>query len=142
MAGLDLTDPQVYGHWVTEHVRFSDTDAMGHVNNVAIAAYIESGRVAHGFDLLRDLRTDDGMVILRRAAIDYLDELHYPGAVRVGTTLLRVGTTSYTTGSGVFEGDRCVATAESVLVHADADGARAIDGDLRRRLEAVLAQQT
>ncbi len=30
--------------WVQEHVRFSDTDLMGHTNNLAFGAFAETGR--------------------------------------------------------------------------------------------------
>ena len=135
MAEVDLTDPAIYEHWVTDRIRFSDTDRLGHVNNVAIAAYVETGRVDHGFGLAQDMQTERGFVVLRRVCVDYRRELHYPGEVRVGTCVLRVGRTSYTTGSGVFHDGACVATAESVLVMAGPDGAVPIAGEYRERLE-------
>ncbi len=137
MADADLTDPTIYAHWTTDRIRFSDTDQLGHVNNVAIAAYIETGRVDHGFGLAEDMRTERGFVVLRRVCVDYRRELHYPGQVRVGTCILRVGRTSYTTGSAVFKDDVCVATAESVLVMAGPDGPVPIEGEYRDRLEAA-----
>ena len=36
-----LQDRSIYPHWCTDTVRFSDQDAAGHVNNVAICAYLE-----------------------------------------------------------------------------------------------------
>lgn len=131
-------DPRSYPHWAVDSVRFSDQDAVGHVNNVAIAAYVETGRVAFGHQL--SVGGDPGSsFILARLVIDYRTQAHYPGAIRVGTRLLRVGRTSFTVGHGVFKDETCIATAECVLVHTS-DGAPApIEGAFRDELERSLA---
>ena len=138
----DLTDPATYDHWVDEQVRFSDTDLVGHVNNVAIAAYVESGRVAYAGGLLAASGAGAGAgygLTLRRVEIDYLSELHYPAQLRIGSRLLAIGRTSLTVGTGVFLGERCAATARGVLVAVDAQGAVPIADEARRVLEAELA---
>lgn len=137
---VDLRDPDAYDEWVTERIRFSDTDAMGHVNNLAIAAYFESGRIAFGTNVAGSGPHEAHGFILARLEIDYHAELYFPGEVRVGTRVLRVGRTSYTVGSGVF-GDvgRCVATSQSVVVMLGPDGPTPIEGDLRTRLESLEA---
>lgn len=135
----DLTDPATYAHWVTERVRFSDTDALGHVNNVAMAAHIESGRITYGMGLSATI--DDGnTVILRRLEIDYLAEVHFPAELRIGARLLAVGRTSFTVGNGVFRDDRCVATSRAVLVVLGSDGPTEIRGRRREVLEAELVR--
>ena len=133
-----LTDPAGYEHWLDEQVRFSDTDLVGHVNNVALAAMIESGRVAFAWELLAETGHDAGAA-LRHIEIDYLQELHYPARLRVGSRLLAVGRTSLTVGTAVFDGERCVATARSVLVAVGPEGALALGEHAR---EALLARVT
>jgi acyl-CoA thioester hydrolase len=54
--------------------------------------------------------------VLARVVIDYVKETHYPGTVDVGGRVTKVGTKSITSGYGVFVGDQCVATSESVNV--------------------------
>jgi acyl-CoA thioester hydrolase len=135
------TDAATYRHWVTERVRFCDTDAMGHVNNVSLVAHIESGRVAYAFDLLARIDTADRSIILRRLDVDYLHELRYPAELRVGSRLVAVGRTSFTIETGVFRGEVCIATARSVLVVIGPDGPAPIEGPGRQRLEAELGDQ-
>jgi acyl-CoA thioester hydrolase len=135
------TDAATYDHWVTERVRFCDTDAMGHVNNVSLVAHIESGRVAYAFDLLARIDTADRSIILRRLDVDYLHELTYPAELRVGSRLVAVGRTSFTIETGVFRGEVCIATARSVLVVIGPDGPAPIEGTGRQRLEAELADR-
>jgi acyl-CoA thioester hydrolase len=136
------TDASTYHHWVTERVRFCDTDAMGHVNNVSLVAHIESGRVAYAFDLLARIETADRSIILRRLEVDYLQELRYPAELRVGSRLVAVGRTSFTIETGVFRGEACIATARSVLVVVGPDGPAPIEGTGRQRLEAELGDGT
>ena len=118
-------------------MRFSDQDAVGHVNKVAVAAYVETGRVAFGHQ--RRVDGDPGSsFILARLLIDYRAQAHYPGEVRVGTRLLRIGRTSFTVAHGVFKDGTCIATAECVLVHTS-DGVPApIEGAFRDQLEGML----
>ena len=47
-----LRDPAFFEFWVEDRVRFSDQDAGGHVNNTAIAQYVETGRVTYLRDRL------------------------------------------------------------------------------------------
>jgi acyl-CoA thioester hydrolase len=138
---MDLTDPACYGHWITERVRFSDTDAMGHANNVALASHVESGRVAYAFDLLERLEAGERSVILRRVEIDFLSEARYPDELDVGSQLLGVGRTSFTVGTGIFTEGRCVATSRGVLVVVGPDGPSPIEEPGRALLEAELAPE-
>lgn len=140
MTATDLSDPHSFEHWVDEVIRFSDSDLVGHVNNVAYAAYVESGRVAFGMGLATSAFAPDTrvQVVLRRVEIDFLAEAHYPGALRVGSRLVALGRTSFTVGSGVFRGDRCLATSRGVLVVVGPDGPAAIEGRAREVMAAAL----
>ncbi|MEX1177635.1 MAG: thioesterase family protein [Nitriliruptor sp.] len=140
----DPTDPDSYDHWVDERVRFCDTDALGHVNNVAVAALVESGRVAYTLELLERAgarAADDAVsgLVLARLEIDMRAEAHYPAAIRVGSRLVAIGRTSLTVGTGVFAGQRCIATARGVMVTVGADGPTPIPPPVRDSLEAELA---
>ena len=43
-TGLDLTRREIFRHFTPVTIRFSDTDKLGHVNNVSIASYFEASR--------------------------------------------------------------------------------------------------
>jgi acyl-CoA thioester hydrolase len=114
------TQKSAYPFFISEHVRFNDLDALGHVNNNSFGIYFESARV--GFMMAAGLRHDptDPAVVVRHLAIDYLRELHFPADLQVGIGIARIGTTSATLGCGLFKGDICVATSEAVMVRIDA----------------------
>lgn len=116
---FDLTTRATFNHFTPVTLRFSDQDNMGHVNNVAFAAYIEAARTMLIQGLLNQLNHPDLDFILARVVIDYKRELHFPGTVDVGARLIKLGSKSLTSGYGVFLGNTCVATAESVNVFYD-----------------------
>lgn len=117
----DLTDAAAFRYWTPVSLRFSDQDSMGHINNVAFAAYVEAGRVAFGNALLLPAALSDIDFMVVRIAIDYRRQMHYPGTVDVGTRTLRLGNSSMTLGHGLFFEGRAMATAESVLVFVDTE---------------------
>jgi len=135
----DLTDAATFRHWTPVSLRFSDQDSLGHINNVAYAAYVEQGRVALIDKLLRT-RGDGIDYILASVQIDYRREMHFPGTVDIGGRLLRIGNKSISTGYGLFKDGVNVATASSVNVFFDPATRKTITipDNLRRVLEEEL----
>jgi acyl-CoA thioester hydrolase len=130
------TDPAAYAFWVDDVIRFSDQDPGGHVNNVAFAAYVEHGRVAimraAGFE-----RAAPSRFVLAHLEIDFLAEAHFPGRLRIGTRVERIGNSSITYRAAVFQDGRCLATARSVIVHKLGDAAAPLPEAARRAVEAM-----
>lgn len=116
-----------YSHWMKELVRWSDTDLVGHVNNLAFVAYCETGRTHFmGHFVLKEAE-HRAMFVIGKLTVNFLDELNWPADVDVGTGVLAIGRRSVTTGQGLFEGERCFATAESVMVCFDERTRTSID---------------
>lgn len=114
-----FTERARFESWTRETCRYGDTDRQGHVNNAVFSTFCESGRVA----LLADGSDTPGppgcAFVIVRLALDFRAELLWGDVVDIGTTVLRVGRSSLTLGQGLFRGEQCVATAESVLVLID-----------------------
>lgn len=113
------TTKDAYSVWTGVSIRYSDQDPMQHVNNVAVTAYLESGRA----NLIRQLigthgQPESGMV-LAGLTVDYLHEITYPGTVEVGGRLARVGRRSFSTQYAVFQQDRCCVVSQSTNVFFD-----------------------
>ena len=123
-AGVDLTDATQYRHWKDHVLRFSDLDPAGHVNNVAYAEIFEAGRVSFGMDAGSRELAPGTTTMIARMTIDYLAQMHFPGAVRVGTRVLSFGRSSCLLGQAIFEGERCVATSDAVSVLVDLESNR------------------
>lgn len=113
------TDPQAYGLWTEERVRFADLDVLGHVNNKAFFTFAESGRVAFLSKTGLWQSGSQRQSVIVRAELDYLREVHFPATLRIGVRVLKVGGSSFTLGLGMFNGDQCVATNVTVAVRID-----------------------
>lgn len=141
MSETDLTSRESFRHWTPVTIRFCDQDSLAHVNNVALAAYVEAARTSYIYELIRKGGTEGLEFILARVLIDFHRELHYPGAVEVGARLVRIGNKSITTGYGVFGAEHCIATSECVNVFYDLETRKTVvpAESVRRALEAEMA---
>ncbi len=139
-ANPRLTVRSLYRHFQPEHVRWSDTDMLGHVNNLGIAAYCETGRSMFLRPMIGGKEIPRPLFVLTQVIVNYLDELHWPANIDVGTGVLHIGRTSCRLGQGVFGGDRCYASCEAVLVLIDDETRRplAIAPEIRDWLAGFL----
>ena len=121
---IDLTDRAAFVFWTHDNVRFSDVDRYGHINNIAIATYCETGRVEFAETLWPGATAGAGAGwVIVQLNVTFLAQAHYPGNVEIGTRVERVGRSSCTLGQGLFKDGVCFATADSVLVWVNlADG--------------------
>ncbi|MEZ5653871.1 MAG: thioesterase family protein [Burkholderiaceae bacterium] len=78
-------------------IRWGDMDAMGHVNNTEFFRYMEQARISW-FDAMAvpAAGDDDGPVIIN-AFCSFLEELRYPGSVRVTLSIGEIGRSSLQT---------------------------------------------
>src|SRR5471032_2877761 len=112
-------------------VRFSDTDALGHVNNAVYLSYLESARVDY---LLEQLG-----VIIARVEIDYKSPAFHHETMRVGCRVEEIGGSSIKMDYRVEDKDtgRLVALAKSVLVTYDYAASRVVrvSDEWRQKME-------
>ena len=135
---IDLTDRDNFAYFTNVTTRYSDQDELGHINNCSYVAYVEAGRVQFLGGLLDSDRHPGIDLILARITVNYLQESHYPGIMKVGSRILKLGNKSITTGYGLFKDDHCVATADSVNIYFEVESRKtiAIPTDIRATLEA------
>ena len=102
-------------------VRFSDTDALGHVNNAVYLSYLESARVDYLRELLGAKKIEELGVIIARVEIDYKSPAFHHETMRVGCRVEEIGGSSIKMDYRVEDRDtgRLVALAKSVLVTYD-----------------------
>jgi len=139
---VDLTDRSVYATWATSTIRYSDLDPNGHVNNGAINAFFEEGRVLFRNERMvsRDDHILSGFAIVK-FTVEYKKALFYPGEVDSGTVVTHVGNSSYVLGQGIFQGYDCIAHAEVVAVYLGPEGKKAtpLGDELKQILKGALA---
>ena len=119
-------------HRTELQMRFSDTDALGHVNNIAFVSYAETGRV----DFLKRLGHSVTSLILAHVAIDYRRQIGFGEALHIDTWVETLGKSSITLGQTIWANDERAADVKSVAVHFDYAAGKPME--LTAEIRAVL----
>lgn len=134
-----------YNHWTRVSMRYCDQDPIGHINNAAMAAYIEQGRVALVYPMLQAANATHIELVIARLIIDYRAELTFPGMIEIGSRVARIGGKSFVLHHGVFKGgeETCAATAQCIMVYFDKTKRQSMlpPSDVRQSLERFMAEQ-
>ena len=102
-------------------VRFSDLDALGHVNNARVLTLLEEARV----DWLYEDAVVNGVeglvkaIVVARQEIDYLRPILFGNPVQVDIGVTRIGGASFTVDYSVHALGELAIRAVSVLVPID-----------------------
>jgi acyl-CoA thioester hydrolase len=100
-------------------LRFSDTDAIGHVNHARFLSYFEEGRLALRTKLSSDMGFDPSW-ILAHVEVDYIKQLTPSDEpVQIELWIERMGDSSFTIGSEMSHLGEVVARSKSVIVSFD-----------------------
>jgi len=100
-------------------IRFGDLDPQGHVNNTVFATFFETGRVMLLRDPNRLLNPQGTTSVLARLDINFMKEMHWPGAVTIGTGVETIGRSSFTFLQAIFHEGACAATGRATMVMID-----------------------
>jgi acyl-CoA thioester hydrolase len=120
--------------------RFSETDALGHINNTSIAVWFEAGRVEYVDGLLADIQGGIPTLFMATQTLDYIAETIFGVDVRVDAAILKVGTSSFTVGCRMYQSDVLSIRASAVLVFVDKQTRKSVPmpDDMRAMLTAEL----
>ena len=120
--------------------RFSDTDALGHINNTVIPVWFLEARepVLRWFAPDNDLSV--GALAVVRIEVDYLNETHFGDDVEIRSGVARIGNSSFQLRQEVWQAGQCTARGLATLVNFDraARRARGIPDSIRETLEEHL----
>ena len=106
-------------------LRWSDTDAYGHVNNVELMRLLEEARVALFFTKAAadGVTSFDGHIVVARHEVDFTAPLLWrPDPVRIDTHVTRIGGASFTLSYTIAEPEeagRVYVRATTVMVTFD-----------------------
>ena len=138
----DLTDS--YRLWTKVTPRYSDQDPMAHINNVAIGAYLEVGRLHLLEEVLKACAGTKTAMVLARVTVDYKSEMKYPDIIDVGCRIDKIGGKSLTSSYVLFQGDTCCVVSEAVNVFFDIETRKATSpsDEIRGMLQSMMANGT
>ena len=96
---------------------FSDTDALGHINNTKLPVWFLEARN----DLFRiftpDLDPKKWRLILAKIEVEYLGELFYGQQVMIKTYIGHIGNASFRVQQEAWQDGKLAAKGEAIMVH-------------------------
>lgn len=98
-----------------DKIRYRDTDKQGHVNNANFSTFFETGRVEMLY-LPKPLHDSDATFVIASISLDYIGEITWPGIVKIGTAITKIGNSSIGMTQAIFQDDLLVAKATTVIV--------------------------
>lgn len=116
MKNQTLNDFPIITH---DKIRYSDTDAQGHVNNANFSSFLETGRVEILYNHHLKIIDPNASFVIANLQIDFIREIMWPGQVDIGTGIVKVGKSSITIRQSLFQNEVCVANSTSVIVQVD-----------------------
>ena len=120
--------------------RFSDTDALGHINNTVIPVWFLEARepILRWFAPEADL--SQGALAVVRIEVDYVNETRFGEDVEIRSGVARIGNSSFQLRQEVWQDGRCTARGLATLVNFDRASRRSrpIPEPVRQSLENQL----
>jgi len=91
-----MNDLSVFTHKMKMNVRFSDMDAMGHVNNAKYLTYLEEARINY-FNNILNLSEEslDYQAVIAKVEINYLNQIKLGDKLEIYTRIFRLGNKSF-----------------------------------------------
>lgn len=120
--------------------RFSETDALGHINNTVIPVWLEQARRPVFQLFTPDLDPEKWCLIVARIEIDFVGELRYGADVDILTSVTKIGNSSFRVEQRVVQNKEIRAKGLAILVHYDYGESRAkpIPESIRQQLKQHL----
>jgi acyl-CoA thioester hydrolase len=140
---FDLADRGIYGFATSEHLRFADVDANGHVNNGAFIELMENARVSYLRQIVRSGLPRFRLVIGRIEA-DFKRQMFFPGTATACARLIEAHQRKVVIGQALFDGEsRCTAVQKVTMVslNEETHRATAFDPVVRAALEKLAASK-
>jgi acyl-CoA thioester hydrolase len=121
---------------LTIRPRFSETDALGHINNTVAALWFEEGRLHLCFEEAKITQK----TVLAKLEINYIREVHFGEDIEVVTSVTRLGNSSITYEQKISQGNEICLDAQAVAVTYDSEQRTSmpISEDSRNKLHAFL----
>jgi len=99
--------------------RFSDTDALGHINNTNAPIWFEGARDPIFRLFMPDLSIQEWQLIIAKMDVSYHGQLFYGQDIEVRTFISRIGGASFDVYQELWQhGEKCV-SGTAAMVHFD-----------------------
>lgn len=99
--------------------RFSETDALGHINNTVLPVWFEATRVPIFKFFTPDLNPHNWKLIIAKVEVSFVGELFYAHEVTINTNIEQIGNSSFVIRQEAWQQDKCCAIGKTVMVRYD-----------------------
>ena len=97
--------------------RFSDTDALGHINNTMVPIWFEGARDPVFRLFMPELNLKEWQLILAKIDVSYHGQMFYGQALEIKTFISRVGGASFDVYQELWQHETLCASGTAVMVH-------------------------
>ncbi|XQW84627.1 acyl-CoA thioesterase [Thalassotalea piscium] len=101
------------------NTRFSDTDALGHINNTMVPVWFEGARdpIFRWFN--PELDTNHWRLILAKIDVSFIEQMFYGKPMELRTYIGRIGSSSFDVYQELWQDGKLCAAGTAVMVHYD-----------------------
>jgi acyl-CoA thioester hydrolase len=99
--------------------RFSDTDALGHINNTMVPVWFEGARDEVFKWFTPTLNLAEWRLILAKIDVSFHGQMYYGKAMEVRTYIGRIGSSSFDVYQELWQDDELKSSGTAVMVHFD-----------------------
>jgi len=115
---------------------FSDTDALGHINNTRLPVWFENARKPVFQIFTKTFDFERWPLILAHLSIDFLGQIYFNKMVTITTEIEKIGNSSLTLRQCAWQSEQCVASSSAVMVYFnyESNSSKSIPDDIRKKL--------
>ena len=119
--------------------RVSETDGVGHINNVFVPIWFEAGRREIFRIFSPKLDFINWKLALVKVTVDYVDQLYLAEDVDIKTGIEKIGTSSFTIKEEIHQTNRICAKGQAIYVNYNFRDKKSepISNNIRNRLESI-----
>ena len=119
--------------------RVSETDGVGHINNVFVPIWFEAGRREIFRIFSPKLDFINWKLALVKVTVEYVDQLYLAEDVDIKTGIEKIGTSSFTIKEEIHQTNRICAKGEAIYVNYNFRDKKSepISDEIRNRLENI-----
>jgi len=119
---------------------FSDSDALGHINNTKLPIWFEYARDPIFKIFNPDFNLKKWPLILARITVDFQEQIYLDSEIEIRTYISKLGNSSFIVTQQAWQNGQCAATGEATMVFFDYElkKSKPITGDIRAELQQHL----
>ena len=119
--------------------RVSETDGVGHINNVFVPIWFEAGRREIFRIFSPKLDFINWKLALVKVTVEYVDQLYLAEDVDIKTGIEKIGTSSFTIKEEIHQTNRICAKGQAIYVNYNFRDKKSepISNEIRDRLESI-----